>query len=226
MLKNNRVAHLSWVIQNIWIVKFLWKEKFPISMIMVNMLKNSCISTYPKCLDYLVFIESVWRRAHFYLDAFPFDLFKWKQHNIAVIFTYQDTNNLAAIISRIPVYSYTFCSCNGSAPNGRLAITWTNATDGLVQDCSISIANALEILQSCTKPSIWWPSSLAHIPHRVLVYEGYGSMMWHDMHSTDMKMVVDNLLSCKQQYNIKQHQIKVLEIEKSPKLKLAHQLGI
>ena len=27
--------------------------------------------------------------------------------------------------------------------------------DGLVQDCSISIANALEILQSCTKPSIW-----------------------------------------------------------------------
>ena len=27
---------------------------------------------------------------------------------------------------------------------------------GLVQDCSISIANALEILQSCTQPSIWW----------------------------------------------------------------------
>ena len=26
--------------------------------------------------------------------------------------------------------------------------------DGLVQVCSISIANALEILQSCTKPSI------------------------------------------------------------------------
>ena len=27
--------------------------------------------------------------------------------------------------------------------------------DGLVQDCSISIANAMEILQSCTKPTIW-----------------------------------------------------------------------
>ena len=27
--------------------------------------------------------------------------------------------------------------------------------DGLVQDCCISIANALEILQSCTKPSIF-----------------------------------------------------------------------
>ena len=27
--------------------------------------------------------------------------------------------------------------------------------DGLVPDCSISIANALEILQSCTKPLMW-----------------------------------------------------------------------
>ena len=27
--------------------------------------------------------------------------------------------------------------------------------DGLVQDCSNSIANALELLQPCTKPSIW-----------------------------------------------------------------------
>ena len=28
--------------------------------------------------------------------------------------------------------------------------------DGLVQDCCNSIANALELLQSCTKPSIYW----------------------------------------------------------------------
>ena len=28
-------------------------------------------------------------------------------------------------------------------------------TNGVVQDCSISIANTLEILQSCTKPLIW-----------------------------------------------------------------------
>ena len=27
--------------------------------------------------------------------------------------------------------------------------------DGFLQDCNISIANALELLQSCTKPSIW-----------------------------------------------------------------------
>ena len=26
---------------------------------------------------------------------------------------------------------------------------------GLAQDCSISIANAVEILQSCTKPSLY-----------------------------------------------------------------------
>ena len=31
----------------------------------------------------------------------------------------------------------------------------THHIDGLVQDCSNSIANALELLQSCTKPSIW-----------------------------------------------------------------------
>ena len=31
----------------------------------------------------------------------------------------------------------------------------TESIDGLVQDCSIPIANALEILQSCTKPSIF-----------------------------------------------------------------------
>ena len=28
--------------------------------------------------------------------------------------------------------------------------------DGLAQDCSNSIANALELLQSCTKPSTWY----------------------------------------------------------------------
>ena len=31
----------------------------------------------------------------------------------------------------------------------------TNYIDGIVQDCSISIANSLEILQSCTKPTIY-----------------------------------------------------------------------
>ena len=36
--------------------------------------------------------------------------------------------------------------------------------DGLVQDCSISIANTLEILQSCTKPSTCPQTPLTHWP--------------------------------------------------------------
>ena len=34
--------------------------------------------------------------------------------------------------------------------------------DGLVQDCRISIALAMEILQSCTKPSIWLDLIITH----------------------------------------------------------------
>ena len=43
-----------------------------------------------------------------------------------------------------------------------IAKTFNNADghfNGLVQDCSNSIANALELLQSCTKPSIWFNMS-------------------------------------------------------------------
>ena len=35
--------------------------------------------------------------------------------------------------------------------------------NGLVQDCSISIANAMEILQSCSKPSIYTSLGLQYI---------------------------------------------------------------
>ena len=34
--------------------------------------------------------------------------------------------------------------------------------NGLVQDCSNSIANALELLQSCTEPSIWYRHHISH----------------------------------------------------------------
>ena len=43
--------------------------------------------------------------------------------------------------------------CSIKYANGLLCVT-IGYIDGLRQDCSISIANALEILQSCTKPSI------------------------------------------------------------------------
>ena len=58
------------------------------------------------------------------------------------------TDNLIKIINRLWNYAKT--------------ATWDIKydMDGLVQDCSISIANALEILHSYTKPSILplsWP---------------------------------------------------------------------
>ena len=33
--------------------------------------------------------------------------------------------------------------------------SWHKQINGLIQDCSISISNALEILQPCTEPSKW-----------------------------------------------------------------------
>ena len=39
--------------------------------------------------------------------------------------------------------------------NPTLGIDINNDIGGLVQDCSNSIANALELLQSCTKPSMY-----------------------------------------------------------------------
>ena len=44
-------------------------------------------------------------------------------------------------------------------------------TEGLVQDCSISIANVMEILQSCTKPLIWASTA----PYWIQYCIGYGS---------------------------------------------------
>ena len=50
--------------------------------------------------------------------------------------------------------------------------------DGLVQDYSNSIANALELLQSCTKPSIWWIAwqiSLCRRPYQLSMKALYNS---------------------------------------------------
>ena len=46
---------------------------------------------------------------------------------------------------------------------------FANSIDGLVQDCRISISNALEILQSCTKPSIWSLQEPADAPSVALL---------------------------------------------------------
>ena len=75
---------------------------------------------------------------------------------------------------------------------------------GLVQDCSISIANALEILQSCTKPSMcsWFrliawcqeipsyylnrfPSCMMPLPEPMLTYNWWTPVVknWYLSHS-------------------------------------------
>ena len=49
-------------------------------------------------------------------------------------------------------------------------------TNGLVQDCSISIANTQEILQSCIKPSIYTVCGSGHKDVAVLL-PGFG-IIW------------------------------------------------
>ena len=51
-------------------------------------------------------------------------------------------------LDKLPAINWLFMCVNAQKEN----------IYGLMQDCSISIANAMEILQSCTKPSIWKPS--------------------------------------------------------------------
>ena len=52
--------------------------------------------------------------------------------------------------------NYHLLSCINKSNNGsRLVSICHNYVDGLEQDFSNSIANALELLQSCTKPSTW-----------------------------------------------------------------------
>ena len=49
------------------------------------------------------------------------------------------------LLDKLPAINWLFMCVNAQKEN----------IYGLMQDCSISIANAMEILQSCTKPSIW-----------------------------------------------------------------------
>ena len=55
--------------------------------------------------------------------------------------------------------------------------TTTDHIDGLVQDCSNSIANALELLQSCAKPSISNMNHV-HISRDVLHKHHLAEMYW------------------------------------------------
>ena len=61
--------------------------------------------------------------------------------------------------------------------------------EGLVQDCSISIANALEILQFCTKPSIWTtvdPDLCLHMA--LLGHNKLSGMVWNCLTMTHQRL--------------------------------------
>ena len=53
-------------------------------------------------------------------------------------------------------YYSAFFSCDYQVINYCWMLCCGYHVDGLVQDCSISIPNALEILQPCTKPLIYY----------------------------------------------------------------------
>ena len=67
--------------------------------------------------------------------------------------------------------------------------------DGLVQDCSNSIANALDLLQSCTKPLIWSSSAminfLQNTRNRSLITNQLGpDMLMHSCEPVATPMLV------------------------------------
>ena len=51
------------------------------------------------------------------------------------------------------------CGENMAAPCLHVLLNVKGSIDCLVQDCSNSSANALEFLQSCTKPSLYDPDA-------------------------------------------------------------------
>ena len=69
--------------------------------------------------------------------------------------------------------------CNSSALAMELCLSYINPLmyiayiDGSVQDCSNSIANALELLKSCTKPSIL---------HNHDLTDSTTKQQWYDIH--------------------------------------------
>ena len=70
---------------------------------------------------------------------------------------------------------------NGQYPVSLYKMSWNTYFDGLVQDCSNSIAHALELLQLCTKPSIWFGMLLWEVPSSASPYfilkQGYTLMV-------------------------------------------------
>ena len=68
--------------------------------------------------------------------------------------------------------------------------------DGLAQDCSISIANALEILQSCSTPPICTNQQKKTVRHQLLFPQATESYMLSNWSGCFKVMVGRALLGC------------------------------
>ena len=81
-------------------------------------------------------------------------------------------------------------AADGLAPVG--AGSPVDTVNGLVQDCSNSIANAMELLQSCAKPSKWWPRVLMYL--RGEIYSGLGELnVWSRVYTCYLSAVICGL---------------------------------
>ena len=93
--------------------------------------------------------------------------------------------------------NWSLCLTRMGNPIVEIRQSYDHHIDGLVQDCSNSIANALELLQSCTNPSIspqwdflfWWsdiviyepgprPCRTGMIEHRSEIASQYVYVFW------------------------------------------------
>ena len=73
-----------------------------------------------------------------------------------------------------------------------------NQVDGLVQDCSNSIANAPELLQYCAKPMRWflaiwiWHTLKYSIPQQICTQIIQYIVWWNDLLQDDFNPVIQN----------------------------------
>ena len=95
---------------------------------------------------------------------------QWQQQNINLILNSQkpphsspsqvsygvSVMNILEKIDHVIIAPLLMIFMDEIKSNLTLRLEWCLYIDGLVQDCSISSASAMEILQPCTKPSKWY----------------------------------------------------------------------
>ena len=87
-------------------------------------------------------------------------------------------------------------------------------TYGLVQDCTISIANAMEILQSCINPSIWWYPDMSMRADTLTIFnknvrlifccdDHYNDLALWPLESLAIRLLVQHLVWANKKENVK-----------------------